>query len=153
GPVSALWMAGLRQSCEQGREVRPCERLRRHPRVDEPHSRHIRAAAVVPRGRRSRGDRLPLIRHDARVVSCTPRLGLDGEAAPARGHLPLLVGSFDPRVTFLPIAWLRALGGAQYRAPLTAVDQRSDLNAARSSSEKSWGCSQAAKCPPFSTSL
>jgi len=30
---------------------------------------------------------------------------------------------------------------------------RSDLNPARTSSEKSCGCSQAAKCPPLSTSL
>jgi len=30
---------------------------------------------------------------------------------------------------------------------------RSDLKAARSSSAKSWGCSQAAKCPPRSTLL
>jgi len=30
---------------------------------------------------------------------------------------------------------------------------RSDLNPARTSSEKSFGCSQAAKCPPFSTLL
>ena len=38
------------------------------------------------------------------------------------------------------------------RAALTA-DQRSDLNAARSSEENSSGSSQAAKWPPFSTSL
>jgi hypothetical protein len=30
---------------------------------------------------------------------------------------------------------------------------RSDLKPARTSSEKSSGCSQAAKCPPFSTLL
>jgi hypothetical protein len=34
-----------------------------------------------------------------------------------------------------------------------APDQRSDLNAARISSLKSCGCSQAAKWPPLSTSL
>ena len=36
---------------------------------------------------------------------------------------------------------------------MTSCDQRNDLNAARISSEKSSGSSQAAKCPPLSTSL
>jgi hypothetical protein len=34
-----------------------------------------------------------------------------------------------------------------------AVYDRSDLNPARTSSEKSCGCSQAAKCPPFGKRL
>src|SRR2546425_7165232 len=34
-----------------------------------------------------------------------------------------------------------------------AMSDRSDLKPARTSSEKSCGCSQAAKCPPFSTLL
>ena len=38
-------------------------------------------------------------------------------------------------------------------APLASVDQRNDLNAARTSVEKSSGSSQAAKWPPRSTSL
>ena len=37
-------------------------------------------------------------------------------------------------------------------APLTLASQRSDLNAARTSVEKSSGSSQAAKWPPLSTS-
>ena len=38
-------------------------------------------------------------------------------------------------------------------SPLTVPDYRSDRNAARISSENSSGSSQAAKCPPLSTSL
>jgi LPXTG-site transpeptidase (sortase) family protein len=48
----------------------------------------------------------------------------------------------------------RAVSGAHSSCtPLTRTDQRSDLNAARSSAEKSSGSSQAAKWPPRSTSL
>jgi hypothetical protein len=43
--------------------------------------------------------------------------------------------------------------GRRARALPDAPDQRSDLNAARISSLKSCGCSQAAKWPPLSTSL
>ena len=43
----------------------------------------------------------------------------------------------------------RALGAGQ----CLQLDFRSDLKPARTSSEKSFGCSQAAKCPPFSTLL
>jgi hypothetical protein len=39
------------------------------------------------------------------------------------------------------------------RRDLRSRHQRSDLNAARTSAEKSFGSSQAAKCPPLSTSL
>ena len=38
-------------------------------------------------------------------------------------------------------------------APPTNADQRSDRRPARTSSANSCGCSQAAKCPPLSTSL
>jgi hypothetical protein len=56
-------------------------------------------------------------------------------------------------ISLVPSASTTAVSGTHSCAPLTRVDQRSDLNAARSSSEKSRGCSQAAKWPPFSTSL
>ncbi len=54
----------------------------------------------------------------------------------------------------MPNSFGSATNGAHFRvhAALRA-DQRSDLNAARSSEENSSGSSQAAKCPPLSTSL
>src|ERR1700719_1389307 len=47
----------------------------------------------------------------------------------------------------------RASGRAQGARPSFQADLRSDLKPARSSSVKSFGCSQAAKWPPFSTLL
>jgi hypothetical protein len=46
----------------------------------------------------------------------------------------------------------RVRARAPGRADCADGDQRSDRNAARSSAENSSGCSQAAKCPPLSTS-
>ena len=55
--------------------------------------------------------------------------------------------------TRLQLASEAAVSGAQRCARRSRADQRSGLNAARSSDEKSSGSSQAAKWPPLSTSL
>ena len=60
-------------------------------------------------------------------------------------------GSIGDTVTSAAAAQL--LGGARSRSHRHRRRQRSELNAARTSVEKSSGSSQAAKWPPLSTSL
>src|SRR5918995_2470893 len=79
----------------------------------------------------------------------------------------LEIGALDSRRPLLRVAHLTsshppcspsrptqvASGAHRSCAPPTSAGQRSDLNAARTSSEKSCGSSHAAKWPPLSTSL
>ena len=67
----------------------------------------------------------------------------------------MAVDNLDPFLVYARCFLMLRVGGAAPRgAPgMVWFYLRSDLNAARSSSLKSWGCSQAAKWPPRSSRL